>query len=81
MRPGQRIDIWQANGSICSYLVQRIWRSVDAEHGYPALVTREKLYDVSGPERLFLATCGGRWSDRIQNYLDLNIVVATPLGR
>ncbi|HET8594433.1 MAG TPA: class F sortase [Intrasporangium sp.] len=78
---GQRIDIVQANGSTCSYRIERIWRTVDSAHDYPKIVSREGLYDATGPERLFLATCGGRWSDRIQNYLDINIVIATPVDR
>jgi hypothetical protein len=81
VREGQRIDIIQANGSTCSYRIDRIWREVDSKHDYPRIVTGEGLYDFTGPERLFLATCGGRWSDQIQNYLDINIVVATPVGR
>jgi hypothetical protein len=78
---GQRIDIVQANGSTCAYRIERIWREVDAKRDYPGIVAREGLYDFAGPERLFLATCGGRWSNQIQNYLDINIVVATPVGR
>lgn len=81
VQAGQRIDIVQANGSTCSYRIERIWRTVDSKHDYPAIVSREGLYDAAGPERLFLATCGGRWSDRIQNYLDINIVVAIPVDR
>lgn len=81
VQTGQRIDIVQANGSTCSYRIERIWRTVDSKRDYPAIVAREGLYDSSGPERLFLATCGGRWSDRIQNYLDINIVIATPIDR
>jgi hypothetical protein len=81
VREGQRIDIIQANGSTCSYRIDRIWREVDAKRDYPRIVTDEGLYDFSGPERLFLATCGGRWSNQIQNYLDINIVVATPVDR
>lgn len=81
VKDGQRIDIVQANGSTCSYRIDRVWRTVDSKRDYPTIVSREGLYDFSGPERLFLATCGGRWSDQIQNYLDINIVVATPVGR
>lgn len=81
VQTGQRIDIQQANGSTCSYRIERVWRTVDSKRDYPAIVAREGLYDSSGPERLFLATCGGRWSDRIQNYLDINIVIATPIDR
>jgi hypothetical protein len=81
VREGQRIDIVQSNGSTCSYRVDRIWGEVDSKSEYPQIVAREGLYDFDGPERLFLATCGGRWSDQIQNYLDINIVVATPIDR
>lgn len=81
VQTGQRIDIVQTNGSTCSYRIDRVWREVDAKHDYPGIVAREDLYDFTGPERLFLATCGGRWSDQIQNYLDINVVVATPVDR
>lgn len=78
---GQRIDIKQDNGSVCSYQVQRVWRDVDAKTEYPGIVESQNLYDFSGPERLFLATCGGPFDPSIQNYNKISLLVATPIDR
>lgn len=77
---GQRIDVVQANGSVCSYRVQRVWRDV-AKTAYPAIVSSQGLYDFSGPERLFLATCGGPFDPSVQNYDHISMVIATPIDR
>lgn len=79
--PGQLIHIIQDNGSVCSYAVDRVWREVDSETDYPRIVTSEHLYDFEGPERLFLATCGGSWNAAAQNYDEISILVANPVNR
>lgn len=78
---GQRIDIEQRNGSTCSYRVQRVWRDIDAKSDYPTIVQSEGLYDFRGPERLFLATCGGDFNASLQNYDHISMLVATPIDR
>ena len=78
---GQRIDVVQRNGSVCSYQVQRVWREVDAKHDYPVIVASQGLYDFSGPERLFLATCGGEFNSDSQGYDRINLLIATPIDR
>ena len=77
----QLIQVRQDNGSVCSYRVARVWREVDAARGYPRLVESERLYDFSGPERLLLATCGGSWNALAQDYDDISVLVAVPVGR
>ena len=77
---GQRIDVRMDNGSLCSYAVSRVWRDVP-KTDYPRLVTSQHLYDFSGPERLFLTTCGGSWNSLAQNYDDNSVVIATPVNR
>jgi hypothetical protein len=78
---GQVIKIIQDNGSTCSYVVQRLWREVDAKRDYPRIVTSQNLYDFTGPERLFLATCGGSWNSVAQNYDEISLLIATPVDR
>ena len=78
---GQRIDIRQDNGSLCSYRVAKVWREVNAQRDYPKIVTSQNLYDFSGPERLFLTTCGGSWNVLTQSYEDISLLVATPINR
>lgn len=79
--PGQLIHLTQDNGSTCSYAVERVWREVDAKRDYPRIITSEKLYDFEGPERLFLVTCGGSWNAAAQNYDEISILIAKPVGR
>lgn len=79
--PGQLIHLIQDNGSICSYAVSEVWREANAQRDYPRIVASEHLYDFTGPERLFLATCGGSWNAAAQNYDDISIVIATPVHR
>ena len=79
--PGQLIHVIQDNGSICSYAVDRVWREVDAKRDYPRIVTAEHLYDFEGPERLFLTTCGGSWNAAAQNYDEISLLIANPVGR
>jgi hypothetical protein len=78
---GQLIHIVQDNGSICSYAVERVWPEVDSRRDYPHIVTSEHLYDFEGPERLFLATCGGSWNAAAQNYDEISILIANPVDR
>lgn len=78
---GQQIDLVVDNGSTCSYRIAQVWRNVEAVHAYPDLVTSQGLYDQQGPERLFLATCGGPWLEEARRFRDVNVVVATPIGR
>jgi len=78
---GQLIDVEVDNGSTCSYRVQRVWRDVDAAADYPRIITAEGLYDFEGPERLFLATCGGRWDSKTQSFDHISMLIATPTDR
>ena len=78
---GQQIDLVIDNGSTCSYRITAVWRNVDAVTGYGRLVTSQRLYDQQGPERLFLETCGGPWVESARMFKDINVVVATPVGR
>ncbi|OFE17147.1 hypothetical protein BA895_16890 [Humibacillus sp. DSM 29435] len=77
---GQRIDIVAGNGSVCSYQVQRVWRDV-AKGDYANIVSSQGLYNFSGPERLFLATCGGPFNSWEQNYDHISLLIATPIDR
>ena len=76
---GQQIDLVLDNGTTCSYRISTVWRNVGAVQDYPQLVASERLYDQQGPERLFLATCGGQWVKSAQMFKDINIVLATPV--
>jgi hypothetical protein len=78
---GELIEIRQDNGSLCSYRVAQVWREVNAKRDYPRIVTSEHLYDFTGPERLFLTTCGGSWNAAAQNYDDISLVIASPVNR
>jgi hypothetical protein len=78
---GQVITIVNDNGSKCSYRVHRVWREVNAARDYPRIVASEHLYAFDGPERLFLATCGGSWNSSTQNYDDISLLIADPVGR
>ena len=76
---GQQIDLVLDNGTMCSYRISTVWRDVGAIQDYPRLVASERLYDQQGPERLFLATCGGPWVESARMFKDINIVLATPV--
>lgn len=78
---GQLIHVRQDNGSLCSYRVSRVWREVDAGRDYPRIVSSQKLYNFSGPERLFLTTCGGSWNAVAQDYDQISLLIATPVNR
>ena len=67
------------NGTTCSYRISVVWRNVDAVDDYPQLIASERLYDQQGPERLFLATCGGPWVESARMFKDINVVLATPV--
>jgi hypothetical protein len=77
---GQVIEIRQDNGSLCSYRITQVWREIDAARDYPELVVSQHLYDFSGPERLLLATCGGRWDDDADTYEDITVLLAAPVA-
>ncbi len=76
---GQQIDLVLDNGTTCSYRISTVWRNVDAVQDYPQLVASERLYNQQGPERLFLATCGGPWVKSARMFKDINVVLATPM--
>jgi hypothetical protein len=76
---GQQIDLVLDNGTTCSYRISTVWRNVDAVQDYPQLVASEGLYNQQGPERLFLATCGGPWVESARMFKDINVVLATPV--
>jgi hypothetical protein len=76
---GQEIELVLDNGTTCSYRISTVWRNVGAVQDYPQLVASERLYNQQGPERLFLATCGGPWDESAQTFKDINIVLATPV--
>ena len=78
---GQRIDIRQRGGGLCSYRINHVWREVDSATDYPRIVTSQHLYDFSGPERLFLTTCSGSFNSATQNYNQITIVTALPVDR
>jgi hypothetical protein len=78
---GQQIDLLLDNGTTCSYRISTVWRNVDAVQDYPQLVASERLYEQQGPERLFLATCGGPWVESARMFKDINVVLATPVRR
>ncbi len=58
-----------------------MWREVGAADDYPRIVQSEHLYNFKGPERLFLATCGGSWNSTAQDYEQISMLIATPVGR
>lgn len=76
---GQLIQLRQDNGTVCSYRITNVWRTISSAHDYPALITSQHLYDFAGPERLLLATCGGTFDPAIDNYDDINVVLAVPV--
>ncbi|GAA1977012.1 hypothetical protein GCM10009817_16680 [Terrabacter lapilli] len=76
---GQLIQLRQDNGSVCSYRITKVWRTISSAHAYPQLIASQHLYDFAGPERLLLATCGGTWDPAIGNYDDINVVLAVPV--
>jgi hypothetical protein len=39
----------------------------------------ERLYDQQGPERLYLATCGGPWVESARMFKDIHVALATPV--
>lgn len=78
---GQQIDLVIDNGSTCSYRITQVWHAVDPVHAYPDLVTSQGLYAQQGPERLFLATGGGPWLSDAHRFQDVEVVLATPVGR
>lgn len=80
IQQGQRIDVVVDNGTRCPYRISRVWREVNSKHDYPRIVESQHLYDFSGPERLFLATCGGNWNALSQSYDDISIVLAVPVS-
>lgn len=80
-RAGQVVQTVQADGSVCSYRVERVWAAVSSARDYPRIIGSEHLYDRTGPERLFLATCGGSWNAAARNYDDISVLVAVPVGR
>jgi hypothetical protein len=71
----------QPDGSVCSYRVEKVWAAVGSARDYPRIISSERLYDRDGPERLFLATCGGSWNAATRNYEDISVLVAVPVGR
>lgn len=81
MRPGIDIEVVTTKGAVCRYRVSKVWRTLDARSEYPQLVTRQSLYRSTGPERLLIVTCGGRWDEGRQEYADVNVVVAAPVTR
>ena len=76
---GQQIDLVLDNGTTCRYRISTVWRNVDAVRDYPQLVASEGLYDQQGPERLYVATCGGPWLKSARMFKDINVVLATPV--
>ncbi|MEW1951945.1 class F sortase [Terrabacter sp. NPDC080008] len=76
---GQLIQLRQDNGSTCSYRITNVWPTINSATDYPKLVASQHLYDFTGPERLLLATCGGTWNPTIDNYDDINVVLAIPV--
>jgi hypothetical protein len=78
---GQLIHVETTGGSTCSYRVSQVWREVGAATDFPRIVASEHLYDVDGPERLFLATCGGSWNSVAHDYDNISLVIATPVNR
>ncbi|OFE14225.1 hypothetical protein BA895_11460 [Humibacillus sp. DSM 29435] len=78
---GQRIDIRQRAGGVCSYRINRVWAEVNAATDYPRIVASHHLYDFGGPERLFLTTCSGSFNSATQNYNQITIVTALPIAR
>lgn len=80
IQKGQRIDVVVDNGTRCSYEISRVWRDVNSQRDYPRIVQGQHLYNFSGPERLFLATCGGNWNALSRSYDDISIVLAVPVS-
>jgi hypothetical protein len=76
---GQQIDLVLDNGTTCSYRISVVWRDVGAVQEYPQLVASARLYDQQGPERLFLATCGGPWNEDAEKFENIHVVLATPV--
>lgn len=78
---GQRIDIRQRAGGVCSYRINQVWAEVNSATDYPRIVASKHLYDFAGPERLFLTTCSGSFNSATQNYDQITIVTALPIDR
>lgn len=78
---GQRIDIRQRAGGVCSYRIDRVWAEVNSATDYPLIVASQHLYDFDGPERLFLTTCSGSFNSATHSYDQISIVTALPIDR
>lgn len=72
-RPGQEIVVESDNGA-ARYVVESIQR-------VPKLrLDSDALFDRTGPHRLNLVTCGGRYDRAARSYEDNVVVVARPVG-
>jgi len=67
-------DVFGADGSTAAYTVSELRQvgKIDAPMG--------EVFDMSGPPRLSLVTCGGVFNSNTGHYLDNIIVTATPVA-
>jgi hypothetical protein len=75
VRIGERVTVTDAEGTEFAYAVSQILTLGKDE--LPARAT--ELFGQSGPHRLVLVTCGGRWLGGTTGYAENRVVVAEPV--
>ncbi|EHY88864.1 class F sortase [Saccharomonospora azurea] len=74
VRIGEDVTVTDAEGTTFTYVVSQILTLGKDE--LPARAT--ELFGQSGPHRLVLVTCGGRWLGGTTGYAENRVVVAEP---
>jgi sortase (surface protein transpeptidase) len=71
-RPGQRVQVTSADGSVHAYRVVSV-------HIYPKRALPTSVYALDGAPRLVLVTCGGPFDEATGHYLENIVVTAVPV--
>ncbi len=74
VRPGDRVEVALADGSVRAYAVERVERFPKSQARWPDVFTRD------GAPRLALVTCGGAFDRATGHYTDNVLVIAAPVG-
>jgi hypothetical protein len=75
VQPGTEVVVTAADGTPLRYRVTTVERITQAA------LPVDRLFDPTGPHRLTLVTCGGRYLPEAGGYEDNILVTATPIGR
>jgi hypothetical protein len=73
-RAGQQVIVTTADGLQHRYVIESV-QLIDK-----VAVPWDQVFDRTGPARLILVTCGGRFDYNTRHYLGSVIVTATPVG-